>query len=158
MQFKGLATIITVGCVLTALILAVVLAVVQELWTYWIIVIPGTIGIESAIFWKWQSKPYGGDLRRVINDFPVWGVALGFVVGPGMVALFIVISLGVMQQSATHPCLCLTSQRGADWANLALAAGIMSFGFVVAFYGMIICGWALVHRLRVRERQRTTPS
>jgi hypothetical protein len=136
------------AAVVNAVVVGLLVAVTQDKRVFPVVVGVGVCGTVLTVVWRWWRGPFRADILRMIGDGPTALYLIPLVAGLIVQGGFLTVFVGVFLQTEAHPCVCFADQRGGEWLNVTVGAGVFSWVESIMLFLFI----AVLYRL-IRGRQ-----
>ncbi len=126
----------------------VMIAIVHEKWVFVPVVVLGVVVAQLAILWKWQMRPYAGEIHRVINDNSLI-VKVVLLLGSPFVQAVAIASMWITYfQVHERISVCLSTRCGREYVDLVIIAGAGGLLEIVGSFISILAILGIVRRTR----------
>jgi hypothetical protein len=148
---KGVYGALGWGTVLIAGVVGALVALAQDVRPYPVVVALGICITLMTIVWQWWRGRYRAEIRKMIGD-PSWGLYLFLLVASvALQGLWITGFVISHQQIQGHPCTCFQDQRGREWLDVVLWAGILSWLELITAFASFVSLYRLIRGRPVPE-------
>lgn len=132
---------------ITAVVTGIIVAFVQEKWVF-VPVVALSIGITLfAILRQWQTRPYAGEVQRILSDRSIVLRAFLFL-GSLFVQGIAIASMGLTYSQVHEQVLiCLSPACGRDYIDLVVIAGAGSYMETVGLCASILAIYGIIRKL-----------